>query len=65
MAASRRAGGRAGAPAAAPVLQYDRTVKIGETLAPMPGAAIMLSLADMIAHHVEVAGLENLPSRGR
>ena len=46
------------------VLQYDRTVKIAETLAPMPGADIMLSLADMIALHVEIAGLEHLPKSG-
>ena len=30
----------------------------------MPGADVMQSLADMIAHHVEVAGLENIPRQG-
>lgn len=46
------------------LLQYDRTVKIADALAPMPGADIMLSLADMIARHVDVAGLENIPKSG-
>ena len=46
------------------VLQYDRTVRIGETLKPMPGRDILGSLADMIAHHVEVAGLHHVPARG-
>jgi putative hemolysin len=46
------------------VLQYQRTLEIQRTLAPMPGPDIMLSLADMIAHHVEVSGLENLPRSG-
>ena len=46
------------------VLQYRRTLEIQRTLAPMPGPDIMLSLADMIAHHVEVTGLENLPRSG-
>ncbi len=46
------------------VLQYHKTVRIAETLKPMPGPDILRSLADMIAHHVEVAGLENLPAGG-
>lgn len=46
------------------VLLYERTVKIGEALEPMPAADIMQSLADMIAQHVEVTGLENLPRSG-
>lgn len=46
------------------ILQYDRTVRIAETLEPMPGADIMHSLAEMIALHVEIAGLEHLPKRG-
>ncbi len=46
------------------VLLYERTVKIGEALEPMPGADIMQSLADMIAQHVEVTGLENVPRSG-
>jgi putative hemolysin len=46
------------------VLQYDRTVKIGEALEPFPGAAVLQSLSDMIAHHVEVTGLENVPRQG-
>lgn len=46
------------------VLQYQRTLKIQRALDPMPGAEIMLSLADMIAHHVEITGLDNLPKSG-
>lgn len=46
------------------VLQYDRTVKIAETLAPMPAAHVMQSLADRIALHVEAVGLDHLPATG-
>jgi putative hemolysin len=46
------------------VLQYDTTVRIAETLQPMPARDILGSLADMIAHHVEVTGLDNLPASG-
>jgi putative hemolysin len=46
------------------VLWYDRTVKIGEALEPMPPADIMASLAEMIALHVEVTGLEHIPRQG-
>ncbi len=46
------------------VLLYERTVKIGEALEPMPAADIMQSMADMIAQHVEVTGLENVPRSG-
>lgn len=46
------------------ILQYDRTAQIAETLSPMPGPDIMLSLAGMIARHVEIAGLERLPKSG-
>ena len=46
------------------VLQYDRTLRVGEALEPMPGAAAMQSLAEMIALHVEVTGLENVPRSG-
>lgn len=46
------------------VLHYHRTIHIAETLRPMPAADILGSLADMIAHHVEVAGLEHLPKTG-
>jgi putative hemolysin len=46
------------------VLQYERTVRIGEALEPMPGAAAMQSLYEMIALHVEVSGLENVPLTG-
>ncbi len=46
------------------VLQYDRTVRIGEALEPMPGAAAMQSLYEMIGLHVEITGLENVPLTG-
>jgi putative hemolysin len=46
------------------LLQYDRTVKVGEALEPMPAADVMQSLADMIGLHVEVSGLENVPRHG-
>jgi putative hemolysin len=46
------------------ILLYERTIKIGEALEPMPAADVMQSLADMIALHVEVSGLEHLPRHG-
>lgn len=46
------------------VLRYDTTVRIAETLRPMPGPDILQSLSDMIARHVEVRGLENVPATG-
>ena len=46
------------------VLQYERTVKIGEAMEPMPAADIMDTLAEMIGRHVEVDGLEHVPRQG-
>jgi putative hemolysin len=46
------------------VLQYERTVKVGEALEPLPGATVLQSLYDMLAQHVEIAGLENVPRQG-
>lgn len=46
------------------ILQYDRTVRIGEAMEPLPAAAAMTTLAEMIGRHVEVTGLENLPRHG-
>lgn len=46
------------------ILQYERTVQIGEALSPMPGADVMQTLADMFAQHVDITGLENLPRSG-
>jgi putative hemolysin len=46
------------------ILHYERTIQISETLRAMPGPALMQSLADMIALHVEIKGLENLPAEG-
>ncbi len=46
------------------LLQYDKTLRIAETLSPMPGPDIMRTLADLIAVHVDVSGLENVPRDG-
>ena len=46
------------------ILLYERTVRIGEALEPMPGPDVMSSLAGMIAHHDELTGLENIPASG-
>ena len=46
------------------ILQYERTVKIGEAMDPLPAARIMDTLAEMIGRHVEVAGLEHIPRQG-
>ena len=46
------------------ILQYDRTVQIGEILAPMPGSDILRSLAEIIDLQIEVTGLEHLPKSG-
>lgn len=46
------------------LLRYETTVRIGETLEPMPGADILNSLYGMIARHVEVQGLERIPAAG-
>jgi putative hemolysin len=46
------------------VLQYNTTVRIGETLEPMTARQIMAAMADMIAHHTDVQGLEHLPRSG-
>lgn len=46
------------------LLRYETTVRIGETLEPMPGPDILNSLYGMIARHVEVQGLERIPASG-
>lgn len=46
------------------LLQYDKTLRIAETLSPMPGPDLMRALADLIAVHVDVSGLENVPRDG-
>ena len=46
------------------LLQYDRTVKVGEAMEPLPGGAVLQSLYDMLCQHVEVTGLENVPRQG-
>lgn len=46
------------------VLKYERTVRIGEALEPMPATDLMACVAEMFARHVEVSGLDNVPARG-
>lgn len=46
------------------ILQYERTVRIGQAMEPLPAATIMDLLAEMIGRHVEVEGLEHLPRQG-
>lgn len=46
------------------LLRYETTLRIGETLEPMPGPEILGSLAGMIARHVTVQGLEHVPATG-
>jgi 1-acyl-sn-glycerol-3-phosphate acyltransferase len=47
------------------LLQYERTVKVGEFLEKMPdGTDVMYTLADMFARHMDVQGLENIPASG-
>lgn len=47
------------------LLQYDRTIKVGEMLEPIPdGRDVMHKLSEMFARHVEVQGLENVPKTG-
>lgn len=47
------------------LLQYERTVALGEFLEKMPdGTEVMHKLADMFACHVEVQGLDNVPASG-
>ena len=38
--------------------------KVGEAMEPLPGAAVLQSLYDMLAQHVEITGLENIPRHG-
>lgn len=46
------------------LLQYDRTLKIGEALESFPGRMALQSLYEMIGLHVQVSGLENIPRSG-
>ncbi len=46
------------------LLKYERTIKIGEVLEPLPGPTVLKSLYDLIAHHVEISGLDNIPRHG-
>jgi putative hemolysin len=47
------------------LLQYNRTIRVGEGLETMPeGTAVMHALSEMFARHVEVQGLEHVPATG-
>ena len=46
------------------LLQYERTVRIGEALEPMPASELMSTAAELFAHHVDVTGLDNIPLTG-
>jgi len=46
------------------LLQYERTIQVGEALEPLPGGAVLESLYDMLCQHVEVSGLDNVPRQG-
>lgn len=46
------------------LLQYDRTIRIGEALEPMPSRELMDTVAEAIALHVEASGLDNVPRNG-
>ncbi|WP_316016028.1 1-acyl-sn-glycerol-3-phosphate acyltransferase [Roseobacter sp. HKCCA0434] len=46
------------------MLSYDRTVEIGTELEHRPTHEVMDHMADLIAHRVEVEGLENVPATG-
>jgi putative hemolysin len=46
------------------MLDYDRTIRIGTELQPLPAPVLMDRLADLIALNVEAEGLENVPASG-
>ncbi|MBB5515506.1 putative hemolysin [Rubricella aquisinus] len=46
------------------LLSYDRTVAIAEALAPLPPEQIMDRMAGLIAHRVDLEGLDRLPKDG-
>lgn len=46
------------------LLGYDLTVSIGEQLQHLPAPELMDALSAMIAHNVEVSGLERIPEEG-
>jgi len=46
------------------VLGYDRTLALGEQLAPMPTRDIMAHMGALLARDVEITGLEHLPRQG-
>ncbi len=46
------------------MLGYERTVRIGERLADMPGTEVMDTATRMFTRNVEATGLENLPKSG-
>lgn len=46
------------------MLGYDRTVALGEVLETMPADRLMAHMGKMLAHDVEMTGLEHLPRQG-
>ncbi|RMH46438.1 MAG: glycerol acyltransferase [Alphaproteobacteria bacterium] len=46
------------------LLGYKRTLELGHVVADMPAEAIMDMMSDMLARHLTVEGLENLPESG-
>ncbi len=46
------------------MLGYDRTIRIGERISPLPAPELMDELALMIAKNVDVTGLEHIPRSG-
>jgi putative hemolysin len=47
------------------LLQYNRTIRVGEALETIPdGVEVMHRLSEMFARHVDVQGLEHVPAAG-
>jgi putative hemolysin len=46
------------------VLHYERTVRVAEALEPLPAREILRAMADTVALHTDVTGLEHLPLGG-
>ncbi|KNG95092.1 1-acyl-sn-glycerol-3-phosphate acyltransferase [Pseudaestuariivita atlantica] len=46
------------------LLGYPRTVALADTMADMPCRAIMDTMAELLAHDVDITGLKHVPARG-